>query len=68
MQVRSGHLRASDQPVPVLPCAQCGKPLLTPDWIEHLESHRVRYLWSCDACDYRFESIVRFTAESVPPA
>ena len=38
------------------PCAQCGKPIARPDWIE--SSHgRTSFLWFCRACDYRFEAI-----------
>jgi hypothetical protein len=41
------------------PCAQCGKPIASPDWVE--QGHgRVSYLWSCRACDYRFEAIAIF--------
>ena len=41
------------------PCAQCGKPIATPDWVEAGEG-RVSYLWHCRACDYRFEAIAIF--------
>jgi hypothetical protein len=32
------------------PCAQCGKPISAPDWIES-GPRRISYLWSCRACD-----------------
>jgi hypothetical protein len=38
------------------PCAQCGKLIAAPDWVEHSED-RTSYLWYCRACDYRFEAI-----------
>jgi hypothetical protein len=44
------------------PCAQCGEPLFMPEWSEYLKDHRVRYLWECEACGYRFETLVCFPA------
>ena len=41
------------------PCAQCGEPIASPDWVEP-GPHRVTYLWSCPACDYRFEAVAFF--------
>jgi ribosomal protein L37AE/L43A len=41
------------------PCAQCGKPIAAPDWIE-AGPRTVSYLWYCRACDYRFEVIAYF--------
>jgi hypothetical protein len=38
------------------PCAQCGKPIARPDWIES-SGGRTSFLWSCRACNYRFEAI-----------
>jgi hypothetical protein len=38
------------------PCAQCGKPIVAPDWVESSPG-RISYLWNCRACDYRFEAI-----------
>jgi hypothetical protein len=43
---------------PSVPCAQCGDTLLAPEWSEYLDECRIRHLWSCDACGYRFESLV----------
>jgi hypothetical protein len=43
------------------PCAQCGKPIGTPDWVE-ADSQRVSYLWHCQACDYRFEAVAFFAS------
>jgi ribosomal protein S27AE len=41
-------------------CAQCGEALFMPEWSEHQNERRVRHLWACDACGYRFETIVAF--------
>jgi len=38
------------------PCAQCGKPIAAPEWIEN-GPRRISYLWRCRACDYRFEAV-----------
>src|SRR5829696_5083002 len=38
------------------PCAQCGKPIPRPDWVESSPG-RTSFLWFCRACDYRFEAI-----------
>jgi DNA-directed RNA polymerase subunit RPC12/RpoP len=38
------------------PCAQCGKPIAMPDWVES-DTGRVSYLWTCRDCGYRFEAI-----------
>jgi hypothetical protein len=41
------------------PCAQCGKPIAAPDWIEG-GPRRTSYLWHCRACGYRFEAVAFF--------
>ena len=41
------------------PCAQCGKPIAMPEWIEP-GSGRTAYLWHCWSCDYRFEAVAIF--------
>jgi hypothetical protein len=41
------------------PCAQCGKPIATPEWIEN-GPDRISYLWHCFACDYQFEAVAFF--------
>lgn len=50
------------------PCAQCGTPIAQPDWIEPGEG-RVSYLWTCHACNYRFEAVAIFAREAIehPP-
>ena len=46
------------------PCAQCGKPIAAPDWIES-GPRRISYLWYCRACDYRFEAAAFFADSDV---
>lgn len=41
-------------------CAQCGESIFLPEWSEYLERQRVRHLWECDACGYKFETLVSF--------
>ena len=41
------------------PCAQCGKPIPAPEWIES-GPRRISYLWHCWACDYQFEAVAFF--------
>jgi hypothetical protein len=41
-------------------CAQCGEPIFIPEWSEYLSPRRVRHLWECEACGYRFETLVFF--------
>ncbi len=48
------------------PCAQCGKPIALPDWVEQGQG-RISYLRSCRACDYRFEAIAIFDERQVEP-
>ncbi|QQN63153.1 hypothetical protein JIR23_27045 [Bradyrhizobium diazoefficiens] len=50
------------------PCAQCGTPIASPDWIEPGEG-RISYLWNCPDCGYRFEAMAVFgvTAIEHPP-
>src|SRR6476659_2747400 len=38
------------------PCAECGKPIPSPDGVESSPG-RTSFLWFCRACDYRFEAI-----------
>jgi len=49
-------------------CAQCGETIFLPEWSEYLERHRVRHLWECDACGYRFETLVSFREVETPLA
>jgi ribosomal protein L37AE/L43A len=41
-------------------CAQCGAGLSEPEWSEHFPDHRIRNVWSCEACGYEFEDTVYY--------
>ena len=41
-------------------CAQCGEALLMPEWSEYLNEHRVRHVWECESCGYKYETLVTF--------
>ncbi len=45
-------------------CPQCSGWLLAPDWSEYLNDRCVRHTWSCEACNYQFETTVFFPAEA----
>lgn len=62
MELRSRTIRAFDQSRPIIPCAQCGDTLFAAAWSEYLDDRHVRHLWSCDACGYQFETLVRYPA------
>jgi C4-type Zn-finger protein len=49
-------------------CAQCGANLIEPEWSEHFPDHRVRNVWSCEACGYQFEDIVYWSARELADA
>jgi hypothetical protein len=48
------------------PCAQCGKPIAAPEWIEN-GPRRISYLWHCRACDYQFEAVAFYDASRSNP-
>jgi ribosomal protein S27AE len=41
-------------------CAQCGELIFLPEWSEYVDRQRVRHLWECEACGYKFETMVSF--------
>jgi hypothetical protein len=45
---------------PVNECAQCRETIFLPEWSEHIDDRRVRHLWECEACGYKFETLVCF--------
>jgi hypothetical protein len=49
-------------------CAQCGAVLIAPEWSEHFPDHRIRNVWSCEACGYEFEDTVYWTAPELVDA
>jgi ribosomal protein L37AE/L43A len=52
---------------PVIQCAQCGGAIVAPEWSEHRSERCVRNVWSCEACGYRFEHTVYFSAPKIQP-
>lgn len=62
MELRSRNARAFYQSRPAVPCAQCGVMVFAPEWSEYLDDRRIRHLWSCEACDYEFETEVCYPA------
>jgi len=34
--------------------------IFLPEWSEYLDRHRLRHLWECEACGYKFETLVSF--------
>ena len=47
---------------PINECAQCRETIFLPEWSEYLDARRVRHLWECEACGYKFETLVCFPA------
>lgn len=64
MELRSPSSQAFAHSRPIVQCAQCGVHIFAPEWSEYLDDRHVRHLWACDACDYSFETLVRFPAKS----
>jgi ribosomal protein S14 len=52
---KTGYQRLSNT------CAQCGDAIFMPEWSEYLSEYRVRHLWQCEACGYKFETLVKFS-------
>ena len=50
---------------PVIQCAQCGGAIIAPEWSEHWSERCIRNVWSCEACGYRFENTVYFSAPKI---
>jgi hypothetical protein len=53
-------LRETQRTRPLNVCAQCHETIFLPEWSEYLDARRVRHLWECEACGYRFETLVCF--------
>lgn len=39
-------------------CANCGEPLIAPEWSEYVSEQLVLNLWSCTKCGSEFETKV----------
>jgi len=46
-------------------CAQCGTDLIEPEYSEHFPDHRVRNVWSCEACGYQYEDTVYWSSRDL---
>jgi hypothetical protein len=68
MELRSRNFRSFQKAQPIAPCAQCGGMLFAPEWSEYIDDRRIRHLWSCDSCDYRFETLVCYPAPEAAAA
>jgi transcription elongation factor Elf1 len=42
-------------------CAQCGKAMFMPNWSEYVNERRMRHVWECEACGYKYETVVTFS-------
>ena len=60
MELRTASPRKYAQVRLLNHCAQCGETIFLPEWSEYLDRHRVRHLWECEACGYKFETLVTF--------
>jgi len=60
MELRTASPRKYAQARLLNHCAQCGETIFLPEWSEYLDRHRVRHLWECEACGYKFETLVTF--------
>jgi DNA-directed RNA polymerase subunit RPC12/RpoP len=60
MELRTGSPRTRTYPRLANACAQCGKALFMPNWSEYLNEHRMRHVWECEACGYKYETLVTF--------
>jgi len=45
------------------PLCPVGETIFLPEWSEYLDRHRVRHLWECEACGYKFETLVTFPGQ-----
>ena len=68
MAMRAPNFRDLRPPRPIVECAQCGERIYTTEWSEYLDDTHVRHLWSCEACGYRFETLVKFASDVRPAA
>ena len=60
MELRTASPRKFAQARLLNHCAQCGETIFLPEWSEYLDRRRVRHLWECEACGYKFETLVTF--------
>ena len=68
MQSRPPRFRDLTRARPIVHCAQCFERIYAAEWSEYLDDCHVRHLWACEACGYRFETLVKFPAYQRPAA
>jgi hypothetical protein len=68
MELRPPRFPPAHPPRPIVECAQCFERIYAAEWSEYLDDCHVRHLWACDACGYRFETLVKFPAYRRPAA
>jgi transposase len=39
-------------------CLRCGEMMFLPEWSGYLDRHRIQQLWECEACGYKFKTLV----------
>jgi len=39
-------------------CLRCGETMFLPEWSAYLDRHHVQHLRECEACGYRFKTLV----------
>ena len=62
MELDTGRDRTRAVARAIMDCAQCGADLVIPEWTEYIDPHRIRHLWECDRCGYRYETLVIYPA------
>ena len=65
MELKTTSSRDHRPSRPVNECAQCRETIFLPEWSEYLDTRRVRHLWECEACGYKFETLVSFAEADV---
>jgi predicted RNA-binding Zn-ribbon protein involved in translation (DUF1610 family) len=41
-------------------CLRCGEAMFLPEWSGFLDGRRIQHLWECEACGYKFKTLVSF--------
>jgi len=39
-------------------CLRCGETMFLPEWSGYLDRHSIHHLWECEACGYKFKTLV----------
>lgn len=68
MHLRPPSVRSMQSTRPIVECAQCFERIYAAEWSEYIDDRHLRHLWACEACGYRFETLVKFPADVRPAA